>query len=533
MATIANLSYVLTGNASQFLSTMDKATARLDKFAKGAVSTIQSLDSVSGVMHAVGGVGKTALAAIPGVGPVLSGIASVAETVTLPAVEAVTKAFKDGSKSVLEIDQSARKLGVSTESLSGLMLAAGGSTEAMEKGLFKLGEKLGAVQAGVERAESPFRKLGLNAEQLANMPLDSALGVISDRFNTLTTSGEKAYFAFTLFGKGGAELIPLLSRGSSNIDALKQKATALGLTFSNIDASRVREANIALGQMNMVWEGFQRQVAIGISPYLVALSESMGKFGIDARSTAEVVVESFKVVAVAAAMAKDALDYASSTTATIGQVNKGAIVSFFELYDSLTKSKEEAKLLSNVMRQDLEKSFDKMANMWNNAGGATEKVSKLFDDVAKRVREGRAKVDAVASPDANILKIGELLDKGAKFAEAHKSPWDTYVDKIKELNDLVNAGGISWELYNRSVMGAVDELEKASKITTPKSPEALQQGSKEAQSAIIKWQMGNEQGSRQDQVAQLLREAKEYQRRQAKAAEDTVDALRRIFTQGI
>ena len=160
------------------------------------------------------------------------GIALLAEHL----VEAAKRAAEFGDR----IEHAAQKTGMSAESLQGLGFAAKMSDvdfQSLSVGLEHLSRAMLQAQQGSLQSASAFQSVGLSARQLKSMSMDEVLGRVADRFHQTRDGATKTALAMQLFGRSGAELIPLLDRGSEGIDALKAKAKQLGIVMGS-DAVR-------------------------------------------------------------------------------------------------------------------------------------------------------------------------------------------------------------------------------------------------------------------------------------------------------
>ena len=156
------------------------------------------------------------------------GIALLAEHL----VEAARSAAEFGDR----IEHAAQKTGMSAQSLQGLGFAARMSDvdfRSLSIGLTHLSRAMLQTQQGSLQSASAFRSVGLSARQLRSMSLDEVLAKVADRFHATRDGATKTALAMQLFGRSGAELIPLLDRGSEGIDALKAKAKQLGIVMSD------------------------------------------------------------------------------------------------------------------------------------------------------------------------------------------------------------------------------------------------------------------------------------------------------------
>ncbi|MDA8259233.1 MAG: hypothetical protein M0Z99_26940, partial [Betaproteobacteria bacterium] len=152
------------------------------------------------------------------------GIAMLAEHL----VEAAKSAAEFGE----QIEHATQKTGMSVQSIQELGFAARMSDvdfQSLTVGLTHLSRSMLLTQQGSKQAESAFQSIGLSAQQLKGMSMDQVLQAVADKFHNTQDGATKTALAMQLFGRSGAELIPLLDRGSEGMDALKQKANQLGI----------------------------------------------------------------------------------------------------------------------------------------------------------------------------------------------------------------------------------------------------------------------------------------------------------------
>lgn len=237
-------------DANNFHKEVDRATEKIKSFGKTAAS--------------VG-------AGLVGAGGLLGGLGSI---------EAAGRAFESfvehGFESVRSQVELSKKLGESVEGLSQLSHAAvmsNVSTEKLEAGLLRLQRSLGGAESEITRNAVAFERWGLDAHALADLSLPDAFEKISDRFKELRTTGEQAALAFSLFGKRGQELIPLLRQGHDGISAFRAEADRLGITITEEGAKKFEAYERASKQLNEAWTSLARTAAIELSPALSKLSQ--------------------------------------------------------------------------------------------------------------------------------------------------------------------------------------------------------------------------------------------------------------------
>lgn len=159
------------------------------------------------------------------------------------------------------------KTGIAVEALQELEHAAnksGSSAEGLGAGLRGLGKNLKAAVDGNEEAQAAFSSLGVSIYDASGQikPADVLLEEFADRFKEMPDGLMKSAKAQSVFGKAGADLIPLLNEGAEGIRTLREEAHDLGLVVEDAgiksskrfwDAlTRLKDAAIGLGNVLVV-----------------------------------------------------------------------------------------------------------------------------------------------------------------------------------------------------------------------------------------------------------------------------------------
>ena len=200
-----------------------------------------------------------------------------------------------------ETSKLAQRVGLLTKEVAGLQLAfrQAGAGDQMQQSLARLSREA----AGGSKA---LAAMGVSA-QGADGSLKSTrqlLGEVAERFSTYRDGAEKTALAQQLFGKSGAELIPLLNAGAGALDEYDAIAKRLGLT---LDEQTTKSAERFNDQMDLAGQramGVALQVATGLLPVLEELSKMMAdaaQEGSNFESVGEgvsVVLETIAVIAV-------------------------------------------------------------------------------------------------------------------------------------------------------------------------------------------------------------------------------------------
>lgn len=125
----------------------------------------------------------------------------------------------------------AQSTGVSVEALARFNKAAavsGTDLDGVSKGLVKLSKTMFEAATGGKAATETFTALGINVNDASGKlkSSDRVMLEVANRFKAMADGPEKTALALRLFGRSGAELVPLLNMGGDAIDKLSTKMNA-------------------------------------------------------------------------------------------------------------------------------------------------------------------------------------------------------------------------------------------------------------------------------------------------------------------
>lgn len=306
------------------------------------------------VSNSMAGISKAAGLAGAALGA-LAGVLSVG------AFAGWIKGAIDATDAVSDISQ---RTGIAIKDIAGLqMWFQKGGTEAgaFESSMIKLSKKI--AEGGAE-----FSKLGIKTRD-ANGALRSNVDVLlesADAFASMEDGTAKTALAVELFGKSGAELIPLLNEGSAGLVEMNKAAEQLGLTFDEKTVEAAGQFNDTLDLLAAASQGVARQVAAQLLPTLNSLSETMLEFvttGDKVRGAADVIGTGFKLIYTAGVLVTQAFNIVGKTIGAAA----GQLLSFFQL------DFKQAIGIGQAWSADMKDIFTSTAktigDTWTGAGG--------------------------------------------------------------------------------------------------------------------------------------------------------------------
>lgn len=175
-----------------------------------------------------------------------------------------------------ETDELTQKTGLLAKEVAGLKL------------LFEqegLGDQFGNTMAKLARQASEgnkaFAAMGVSVNDASGRlkTTRDLLGEVANKFAGYADGPEKAALAMELFGKSGADLIPLLNGGGQSLDEFDRKAEQLGLTLSAETAAAAAEFNDQLFLLSKNGQGAATVFAGALLPALVAVTAELAKGG--------------------------------------------------------------------------------------------------------------------------------------------------------------------------------------------------------------------------------------------------------------
>jgi hypothetical protein len=183
-----------------------------------------------------------------------------------------------GAKALQELRYGAKQSGAETEDLDkslGKMLvtigrfkaakAKGGGGAAAIPGMQMLGTG-GSEDKGGGGESDPFKRIGLNAKQLASMKPDDQIRKIAEGLRKLKTHADQAAVAQAIFGKSGVAMLPMLKKGAAGIDELAKKANKFGGVMSDDAVKAAGEADEAFNDMQMAVTGAATTLGSALLP---------------------------------------------------------------------------------------------------------------------------------------------------------------------------------------------------------------------------------------------------------------------------
>lgn len=176
-----------------------------------------------------------------------------------------------------------QRLGISVGQLQGLSYAAGqsgSSAEGLADAFRYLGNNATQAARGGAEQRRVFEALGVSVTDAngAIRSSDELLLDLADAFAAMEDGALKSHLAQQLFGRGGAELIPMLNEGRAGIEALMEAQRRLGHEWTDEQIRAATAFGDALGNLWVVLGGIRDAISVELMPvfheWVVALQEA-------------------------------------------------------------------------------------------------------------------------------------------------------------------------------------------------------------------------------------------------------------------
>lgn len=370
--------------------------------------------------------------------------------------------------------KSAQKFGVGVEELSRLKHAAdlsGVSLDTLGTSLRKLSQNMQETAKGAKNtATEAFTALGVSVKNSDGSLRSSTevMGDVADRLSRMQNGAQKTALAMAIFGKSGSELIPMLNAGRDGINEMMQEADRLGIVLDTNTAKAAEAFNDNMARLGRVWDGLAMKLTAELLPALETLAENMMDFannhGDLAQQAAERIGETFQWVARQAAKLVGGIRGIKAEIASLAEVGSAlADFDFARARDAWNRGQEAAVQI----RQETEAAVEKLVGgMATSQAGIQRRISDAFGDAgADSGKQFVANFEEATKKAGGRVKaaIDPMAAEAARIFEATRTPLEQYQVTIARLNELLAAGAISQDTYNRAVIQAQDAFDQAEK----------------------------------------------------------------------
>lgn len=250
----------------------------LGQIGSAAGGAIQSFGKMGGVIGGVAAIGGGAAAALG--------------AVSLGAIALATST----AESIAKMGELSQSTGISVGALSSLAFAGktvGLSIEQVSGGLEKMDKAVLKAATSPAGAVSAFSRLHLSLRDVSGQikPTEEIFGELAGRFSTMPDGITKTALAMQIFGRSGAEMLPMLNKGKAGIDDLVKTAAALGIALDDQTVQASQKFKESLATIEAAGQGLAIQLTKDLLPALQTVAEFLVSGLKDKNSTLSTLID--------------------------------------------------------------------------------------------------------------------------------------------------------------------------------------------------------------------------------------------------
>jgi len=487
--------------------------AKLARLEQGLNRAVQLSEQQAGRMQAVFSAAQGAAASL-----------GVAATGALAAAAVFTRG--QAAIATLDyLDDLAEKYGVAASSLSEYRFAAevaGTPIDALAAGLGKLSK------ASAE-GNAALKALGVQTkDSQGNLrAIDQVLLDVADRFKSAEDGPLKAAYAVAIFGKSGADLIPILNKGAAGISELRDQAKRLGVSFTDEAAKQAGDFNDNLKRLELASQSLAVQIASKLLPTLLDLSNEYlrayergdrlatlwerikGNAGFDQLSKDQkAAAEASGAVANAVAMIED---FQQAVKANPGNESLGKQLEYWrkrytDLAAAAAAANDKLKATAQAINPVVSDRFKDtrqvplerapLPSLDQEALAATKRRDEAFQKFLQKLQQQRAVVqaeldlgDKLADSDKERIKLlGELGDKTIGYTAAQKAAGGVEVERLVRLQRTLEA-----QQKQATITATLSELDAKALSARQAENEALARQTEQLQQQLKEYGLTTQQ----------------------------------------
>lgn len=357
-----------------------------------------------------------------------------------------------------------QKFGVPIEELSALKHAAdlsGVSLESLGKSLGKLSRNMMEAAANpTGEAAKAFQALGISVRN-ADGSLKSNSAVMTEaaeKFSKMKDGAGKTALAIALFGRAGADLIPMLNLGKAGLQEMMKEAEELGIVIDQRTGAAAEAFNDNLTRMKKVFDGIVLKVTAEMLPAFLQFSQVM----IDTAKSSELLKQiADTIVSALKWMVSEVLRTIAGLRAFAAEIT--GLFNFVSI-----GAEAMAKIIKGAFSFDDKEIRAGLSRMQDAFAAAYEGFAKSSAIIADT--EGFIKsFNESAAKSIELLAKKPQPQNDAPIIQGNKDALDKYIDSLKKKNAATLADiqtiGLSEGAHQRlKIMLEAEEIAKANNI---------------------------------------------------------------------
>ena len=459
---------ILTGDSSGAVRSIKLTQEELDKLGKKSKETESSIaDYAKKAASSFGSVAVSVAKYGAAAGLAAAGIAGALVKSSIDAADATN---------IL-----AGKLGITTESLSKLQYAAklaDVEQASLESGLKKLSRTLVDAADPASAAAKAFSAIGLSAAEIIKLPADVQLQKIADALGQVENASERSARAQEIFGRSGADLLPLLNEGSGAIKAYGDELERLGGVIDSDFAQKAAQFNDNLDRMKTAVQGVGFALAEEAIQPMEDFTNEIVRLAQDPESI-EAIVEGIKNIGLAAKVTGQILaglagDLKDLFTRDLEEVQT-EIINVSQMLESLQKIEQRGGTVDAREKQRWQDKLDALQKeraelkmlvierKFDNVESGNSVTAARKEAASRKETTGAIKQQTVATKELTAAEKERREDEMASIfakAESDKGLYETTAATKSLTTAIVEQKEVS-DPWAQAMVGAVERIDAA------------------------------------------------------------------------
>jgi hypothetical protein len=404
----------------------------------------QAKRSVGGAMGSIQRTVDLAKKALIGLGGVL-------------AVRKFASFIQGAIDSADQMSKLSQRIGVSVKDVAGLQLAFRQS--GLEAGALQ--QSMARLSVGIANGNRALTAMGV-ATRNVDGTLKSTrqvLGDVANQFASYEDGAAKSALAIELFGRAGADMIPLLNGGAEALDNFDAMAMKLGLTLDKETAQAAERFNDTLDLVRAATQGMATQVAAQLLPTLEAMADAF--FTLVSESTLlQTAGEAIRIVFQTLTVVGSDLAF------VLVQIGKGFVALKDAAAAALTgnfRAAGEVFAEYNRQAQESRAALDRFQATVMGAGSATVAAMAATRSAARNTAPAFNQLEAAAKRQAEAQRLmNKELDDYFKAEEKARMEKERAIGTAREMVEQIEFETAALKMTNteREIAIRLRELER-------------------------------------------------------------------------
>lgn len=345
------------------------------EFAANLARLQQDVGRATGMLEGFARTARAALGTL-GVGLSIAGLSSI---------------VKNAAEATFELNKMAQSIGMTAQELSKydyIAKMAGLDSSEFAKGIRMMDRNMFTAAQSTGKAFEAFRTLGISVKDATGhlRPNSDILGELAERFSKMPDGTMKTALAMQVFGRAGADMIPVLNMGRDGLKAWSDEAERVKGALSDETIQRATAFHQIMVKMSAWSEAGKKQLFAGMADDLIRISDAWSlviEKGTIWQSLGKAIGFVLKILAAAFLGWAETVEF--SITAILG------LIDVFK-----TKWDQMADVVNNSgIKKAFEEAFGIKLNLpqFNEARVGLDVVAERLNNVRKTYREARKELD--------------------------------------------------------------------------------------------------------------------------------------------